>query len=313
MSRYSLLLGLAVALCCTTTSLAAEPIGQVIGAVGGASIERPGVTEPIAAAPGIDVYAEDVLVTDHSGRLKIFSAGKMVLQLGSNTRLRVTSMAFDATAKRRQVACRLQSGSMRLLVLYVYDLATEVRVETPGAVAESKAAYFVLSYEPAARRTEALALAGVVGLGVGSSVGPLLNAGALGVAVTGEAISLPTLADDATRERLLSATDVPNEGLAENRLGGPQHLADRPAPGMAGEDALGGEGMPAAQGGEAGTEFDAFREAWSAGGLAQEDLPGRRPPDKKPDLLDLSDRANVDVTIGFPDSQGQRLRPRTRR
>jgi len=295
---------------------AAEAIGQVIGVTGNAAIERPGIAEPIQAAPGVDVYPDDTLATGPSGRVKVFFSGKMVLQVGSDTRVQVSEAMLNANAGERRAAFRLQTGSVRLLVQYLFNIETRARVETPVSVAESRATYFVLAYDPARRRSETLALGGVVGVvGVGGNFGRerLLQPGSLLAVNAEEEPPLPIAADDAARRRLLAATDVPDEGMIQNRVGGENHMADRPAFGVVAEDALGSEGMPSAQEGEAGAEFDALRSPWDEGGLAQEDLPGRPPPRNKPELANRGDNAHVDITIRFPDAQSLRLRHRTRR
>ncbi len=307
---------LGLALLFAPSAFAAEPIGQVIGVVGGANIERAGANEVIAATPGVNVFVDDVLATDHTGRLKVFFDGKMVLQVGSDTRVRLQDVAFDTTARRRRATFQLQAGGLRLLVQHLFDYQTRARVETPAAVVESKATYFVVTYDPAARRSETLVVAGVVGvIGMGAvhERERLLQPGSLLVNTANEELPLPVEADEAARRRLWTATETPDESIMQYRVGGPRHLVDVAALGLSGEGALGADEMPTAQGGEAGAEFDAFRAGWREGGLPQEDLPEHGPPRLKPPLVDHGVNGSVDVVIHFPQLRALRLRQRTRR
>lgn len=295
-----------------------EPVGRIVAFVGGVTIERPGLSEPIAAAEGIDIYTGDLLITGPTGRVKLLMIGNTVLAAGSDTQVRVTQVVYDTARRERRASYSLLVGKVRLLVMQLYDFQTIQEVTTPTLSAAGPEGYVLVAYEPMTHVSEVACLAGEIGVeGIGDHAGEsrVLRERQMIAAWPDRPLPAQVPTEREWIDRLMNETQVVSGYEARQRLGNEESVQDDPRLASADGSVPSEEGLPAAEEGVGGAEFDAFRIS----GLQQdqipaEDLPrpGHQPftPERVGPSEGGAGSVRVSVTIRFPQNLLRRPQPR---
>lgn len=139
---------LGVTLTAMTVSAQTE-VGSVASAVGTLEVQRAKSKEWQAVFVGAPLLVGDTLRTGADAGARIVLRDDTVIDLGSNTRIKIERVAVDAEAQRQRALVRLTEGQVRVL-LGARDGATRGRfeMETATAIAGGGTAAFVLRYDP---------------------------------------------------------------------------------------------------------------------------------------------------------------------
>jgi len=261
-NRLSIIWIIAVMALVIPAAALADSVGWVCGLEGESTIERPGKGS-VAAIVGIGVEMGDVISTSPDGRIKILFVDDSVVSLGADTRVKISEFVFDPANKDRHSLLELLGGKLRLLVGKLFGVETNVKVQTPTAVAGVSGTIFAIDYSPEKNLTRVLTIEGAVAV---SSANPSLNglftvtAGEITIVQRDE---FPEEARTATSEELQSlmgGTEVSNKADLSQMPGRGGEIKDNPLIGSD-NDAFGAaftdsEKTPAQ--GASATEFDAY-------------------------------------------------------
>lgn len=266
-------------------AFAVDTVGTVIVLTGEATIERPGQPVPLRAIHGADLLAGDTLVTAAGSRAKVLLVGELVLYVGSETRLTFESASFDPRLRFHRGHFRLNHGIVRLLARHEPKTTNDVGLKTPLAAIHVPGAYFIVEHQ--GDKTTVVTLAGQINVRSErdkSAMQVWVKPRRIVTVAAGQTPTIPQPIDSETLALLLSASDAPSNYAAGSRLGNRGQMVDHvlnvsPVRGL-----LDDQGMAAAQEGEMGTEFDAFRVIISDEPFREEDLPGRL-CNKDPDTI----------------------------
>lgn len=163
-------------------ALASEtvPSGEIVQLAGSALVTRArGAKEP--AREKLAIFEGDLIETKSDSKVKIrlFDSSdaqkSSELVVVSNSRLKISTAAFNNASGVRAVTLNLLSGKVRSQVRQKYDSADNTfRVQTRAAVAGVRGTDFVTSFDPGAGgwRTEIRTLDGLVRLSAGSEDTP---------------------------------------------------------------------------------------------------------------------------------------------
>ena len=283
-----------------------EPRGMVIAADGIVRLERAGLPEPILADTGFEIFENDRLTTDGTGRAKLQFGGQLIVYVGSNTDLVVDRSIHNLKERARVDFFHLNAGSLRLLVRPRPNYRHTVRVDDPNIAAAGHNAYFVVEYDPPTGRSRVYNIAGEVrplGHDGGMSSVAELAAGTIVAAEDGKVRVLTPDETAATTPSLLAETEVANQYLWQHRPGSAMHLIEsRWLSGQQG-GVPNDQGLLLAEEGEGGADFDAFHAAGLSEGLREEDLPHPDDFSRIPTGVESqADRVAVRIRIRFPEA-----------
>lgn len=134
-------------------------VGSVASAVGTIEVQR-AKAQWQAIFVGAPVLLGDALRTGADAGARIVLRDDTVIDLGSDTAIRIERLAADAEAQRQRALVKLTEGQARVL-LGARDGATRGRfeMETPTAVAGGRTAAFVVRYD-AKGHTDVIGLEG---------------------------------------------------------------------------------------------------------------------------------------------------------
>ena len=111
---------------------AAGPIGQVKTATGAVTVERSGVSKPLAV--GDRVYQTDIVVTAN-GAAGITFADNSMMALGPYTRLALDEFAFDPTTHDGRFTASLSKGTLAVKSGQIVKQTPEaMRIRTQAAL-----------------------------------------------------------------------------------------------------------------------------------------------------------------------------------
>ena len=138
--RLALLLGACLAV---STALADEAAGIIKLSDGEVSLERGGST--LAATPGTQVHAADVLVTGEHGRVGVTFRDNSLLSLGPNSRLVIDSFRFDTTTHEGGFESTLKQGRLAVVSGKIAKHAPDaMKVRTPASILGVRGTEFVV-------------------------------------------------------------------------------------------------------------------------------------------------------------------------
>jgi hypothetical protein len=129
----------------------AAPPGEAAGIVkvadGQVSIERNGGV--LAAAPGSDVHAGDVLVTGANGRCGVTFRDNSLLSLGANSRFAVDGFRFDATTHDGGFEATLERGKLAIVSGKLAKHSPDaMKLRTPSSILGVRGTEFVVEVGP---------------------------------------------------------------------------------------------------------------------------------------------------------------------
>jgi hypothetical protein len=132
----------ALALFIPHTALAGEPIGQIKTQSGNVTVQRAGVSKPLAI--GDRVFESDTIVTT-SGVVGITFVDNSMMSLGPNSRLSLDQFKFDPTTHNGVFNSSLQTGTLSVKSGQIVRQTPEaMRIRTPAALLGVRGTEFVV-------------------------------------------------------------------------------------------------------------------------------------------------------------------------
>src|SRR5947207_3072875 len=133
--------GLALAVVVLLPSLAsAQVIGRFASVQGDVSVERGGA---VPAAVGMELALGERVRTGGDGRAKILFEDGTVLNLGEETRLKLTKFLYSPTGDRVGVL-ELLRGAIRTWVTRLRSTKSRFEIQTPTAVAGVRGTHYAV-------------------------------------------------------------------------------------------------------------------------------------------------------------------------
>lgn len=123
----------------------AQVVGRVAAVQGGASIVRGGATKP--ARVGMNVRLGDLIETSAAGRAKLLFSDGSVLNIGDDSRLKVSKFVYDPEGGREGFL-ELLRGGVRAWVTKLRTTKNKFEVQTPTAVAGVRGTDWALRESP---------------------------------------------------------------------------------------------------------------------------------------------------------------------
>jgi hypothetical protein len=161
-------------------AMAQEEVGTLASVLGVVQVQRPGSETWEQVQVGAPVLeGEQIRTGSRSAARIVFDEGSVV-EMGASTLLKATRLALAPVGKRYLSLVSLLEGKLHVLVGEQYGVeGSHFEVETPAAVASSRAGQFVVLYDPKAETATVagldrdVAVAGTIGLiGPGVTVRP---------------------------------------------------------------------------------------------------------------------------------------------
>jgi hypothetical protein len=138
---------LALLLCLSSGSLAAEPAGIVKRAQGEVSIHRSG--NLITPTPGMKVFSGDSIRTGRDGILGIIFRDDSILSLGHDSAVELDDFAFSPADGRLGIVAHIARGTIAYLSGLIGKLSPEsVHFETPEASIGIRGTHFAVQVQP---------------------------------------------------------------------------------------------------------------------------------------------------------------------
>jgi hypothetical protein len=146
----------------TAVPLAAQTeVGSVASLVGTLEVQRAGKKTWQAIFVGAPVLLGDTLRTAPDANARIVLRDDTVIDLGSDTRIKVERLVVEAETQNQRALIRMTSGQARVL-LGMREGAERgrVEVETSTAVAGGRTAAFILRFDEKGQHTDVVGLEG---------------------------------------------------------------------------------------------------------------------------------------------------------
>lgn len=192
---------------------AAKPeAGQVAAILGSMRVERP--QGEVLLRVGDRVLVGDRLRTQSGDRAKIVLADDAVIDMGSNTELRIETQRGQAGTGDAETVLMLMGGRVRAVAPPQLGSAGRFEIETPAAVA-FRGGEFLISYDGAAEVSKVVALEGPAGVaGKLGMVGGVVEVepGFVTEVRKGRQPKTPQETDPSDVDRLLQTTSVVGTG-----------------------------------------------------------------------------------------------------
>ncbi len=140
----------ALAVCASwfaTTAIANE-VGHIKVAKGTATIQRG--AEKIAAAPGMKVFAADVIITGANSAVGVTFLDNSLISTGPNSVFAIDQYTFDSTTHVGKFDGNLKKGTLAAVSgKMVKQLPESMRIRTPSSVMGVRGTEFVVSVDEA--------------------------------------------------------------------------------------------------------------------------------------------------------------------
>ena len=120
----------------------ADSVGRLATVQGDAKVVRGG--EPIKARAGMEVHLGDLIQTGDEGRVKLMFRDGTVLNVGDDSRLKVTRFLYDPSGGTREGGVELVRGTVRAWVTKLRMKKNRFEVQTPTAVAGVRGTHFAV-------------------------------------------------------------------------------------------------------------------------------------------------------------------------
>jgi hypothetical protein len=128
---------------------AEAPIGQVKTETGSVTVERSGVSKPLAI--GDHVFRSDTIVTGR-GTVGITFIDNSMMSLGPMTRLSLDKFEFDATTHKGVFDASLKKGTLAVKSGQIVRQTPEaMRIRTPAALLGVRGTEFAVSVDETGR------------------------------------------------------------------------------------------------------------------------------------------------------------------
>lgn len=127
--------------------LAAAEIGRVKRTTGDSQVERAG--ELIAAAPGLTLLADDVLVTGADGRISVTFVDNTRFSAGPDSRVSLETFKFDATTHEGAFTTNVEKGSLAVVSGQIAKQKPDaMKIRTPTSILGVRGTRFVVEVRP---------------------------------------------------------------------------------------------------------------------------------------------------------------------
>lgn len=144
------LLGVFSILLLPVSNLAADaPVGKLVLVDGIVTIKKIGIENPVAAKEGDDISLTDVLRTGKNSMAQIVLTDDSVVNISSDTGLRVNQYIYDSVNNRRTAVVKVLNGKARFFIHKYRSRDSGFKVETDKALVTVNIADFVVTASPA--------------------------------------------------------------------------------------------------------------------------------------------------------------------
>lgn len=130
---YLLLLVLAVFLFPADNLAADTVVGKITVVQGTVTVKKPGVEKVIAVGEGDSVLVGDVLQTGKDSRVQLAFTDDSLLNLSSDTALRVNQYIYDPEKNRRKAIVKILAGKTRFVIYRERSAESAFYIETDKA------------------------------------------------------------------------------------------------------------------------------------------------------------------------------------
>ena len=130
------------------TSATANEVGHIKVAQGTATIQRG--SEKIAAAPGMKVFAADVITTGASSAVGVTFLDNSLISTGPNSVFAIDQYTFDSTTHVGKFDGNLRKGTLAAVSgKMVKQLPESMRIRTPSSIMGVRGTEFVVKVDEA--------------------------------------------------------------------------------------------------------------------------------------------------------------------
>lgn len=142
---------LAVCACCIAMTAAADEVGHVKVAKGSATVQRG--AGKIAVAPGIKIFAGDVITTGADGAVGITFIDNSLISTGPNSVFVIDQYTFDSTTHVGQFDGSLKKGTLAAISgKMVKQVPESMRIHTPSSIMGVRGTEFLVKVDEAVLR-----------------------------------------------------------------------------------------------------------------------------------------------------------------
>lgn len=120
----------------------AQSVGRLATVQGDAKIVRGGT--PLKARAGMEIQLGDLVKTGDDGRVKLMFRDGSVLNVGDDSRLKVTRFLYDPSGGTREGGVELLRGTVRAWVTKLRMKRNRFEVQTPTAVAGVRGTHYAV-------------------------------------------------------------------------------------------------------------------------------------------------------------------------
>lgn len=145
---YLLLLVLAIFLFPADNLAADTAVGKLTVVQGAVTVKKPGVEKAVAAGEGASVSVGDVLQTGKNSRAQLVFTDDSLLNLSSDTVLRVNQYIYEPEKNRRKAMVKVLAGKTRFVIYRERSAESAFYIATDNAAITAGMADFVVTVLP---------------------------------------------------------------------------------------------------------------------------------------------------------------------